>query len=186
MAEAVAPGVGSPGATASRNGAGGVTEPAGRLTRFDGLERLVHWVNAVLFGVLIITGAALYWEPLMAVIGRRVLVTHIHVYAGLALPVPVVLALAGSWGRALRADFRRFNQWSAADREWLQASSKAKAQRLRTHRRLATGKFNAGQKLNAAFTAGAGLVMLGTGIILHWYEHFSLSVREGSTFVHIC
>ncbi len=43
--------------------AAGVPRPdsggAGFLLRFDPLERLVHWVTAVLFGTLILTGAAL-------------------------------------------------------------------------------------------------------------------------------
>ena len=33
------------------------------LSRFDGLERTVHWVNATLFGILMLTGAALYAGP---------------------------------------------------------------------------------------------------------------------------
>jgi formate dehydrogenase subunit gamma len=46
------------------------------------------------------------------------------------------------------------------------------------------GKFNAGQKLNASFVAGAGLVMLGTGVIMRWYHPWPLSWRTGATFVH--
>ena len=46
------------------------------------------------------------------------------------------------------------------------------------------GKFNAGQKLNAAFVVGGGLVMLASGIILRWYRPFPLSWRAGATFVH--
>ena len=46
------------------------------------------------------------------------------------------------------------------------------------------GKFNAGQKLNAAFVAGAGLVMLGTGVIMRWYHPWPLNWRTGATFVH--
>jgi formate dehydrogenase subunit gamma len=46
------------------------------------------------------------------------------------------------------------------------------------------GKFNAGQKLFAAFAAGALVVMLATGIVLHLFGHFPLSWRAGATFVH--
>ena len=49
---------------------------------------------------------------------------------------------------------------------------------------LRLGKFNAGQKLNASFVAGAGLVMLGTGVIMRWYHPWPLSWRTGATFVH--
>ncbi len=46
------------------------------------------------------------------------------------------------------------------------------------------GKFHPGQKLNASFTAGAGLVLLGTGAMLRWFEPFPLEWRTGATFVH--
>jgi formate dehydrogenase gamma subunit len=170
-----------------------MTEPATRrrataegppLVRFDGVERVVHLANASLFTILILTGAALYYAPLMELVGRRELIERIHVYAGIALPVPVVLALIGPRGRALRTDLRRLNRWTPTDRAWLRASSERRARRVRIRSKLRNGKFNAGQKLNAAFTAGAGLVMLGTGLILRWYRPWPLSWREGATFVH--
>lgn len=154
------------------------------LVRFDRVERAVHWANAMLFLVLVATGAILYLEPLQALVGRRALVEDIHVYAGLALPLPLVIALSGSWGRALRDDVRRFNRWSSDDREWLRALIQPGPERRRQLRRVRVGKFNAGQKLNAAFVAGAGLVMLGTGVIMRWYHPWPLSWRTGATFVH--
>jgi len=164
-----------------------VSEPAdasGVVGRFDRVERAVHWVNALLFVTLILTGAILYIQPLMALIGRRRLIEDIHVYAGLALPIPVIVALAGSWGRALRADLSRLNRWTADDGAWLRLTTSERAARRRARERLVMGKFNAGQKLNAAFVAGAGLVMLGTGAILRWYRPFPLDWRAGATFVH--
>lgn len=154
------------------------------LLRFDKVERTVHWVNAALFAVLILTGAALYLEPLSALIGRRHLVEEIHVYCGLALPVPVVVALAGRWGKGLRGDFRRFNRWTADDRAWMRAVGTGRERRLEARRRLRLGKFNAGQKLNAVFTGGTIVVMLATGAIMRWYHPWPLSFRTGATFVH--
>lgn len=152
--------------------------------RFDRVERAVHWANATLFLILIITGAALYFTPLIALIGRRRLIEQVHLYVGLALPVPLLLGLAGDWGRALRRDIHRFNRWTEADREWLRDLVDTASGRRRTRQRPRLGKFNAGQKLNAAFVAGAGLVMLGTGSLLRWYVPFPLSWRAGATFVH--
>ena len=63
------------------------------------------------------------------------------------------------------------------DGEWLRS-------RDRRSGRLPVGKFNAGQKLNAAFVAGAIVVQLGSGVIMHWGEHWPLSLRTGATFVH--
>jgi formate dehydrogenase subunit gamma len=154
------------------------------LERFDRVERAVHWTTATLFLVLVATGAILYLEPLQAAVGRRALVEDIHVYAGLALPVPLVIALSGWWGRALRDDVRRFNRWSKDDRQWLRALFRPGPERRKELRTVRVGKFNAGQKLNAAFVAGAGLVMLGTGLIMRWYHPWPLNWRTGATFVH--
>jgi formate dehydrogenase subunit gamma len=145
---------------------------------------VVHWINATLFLILVVTGAALYLEPIGRLIGRRALVENIHVYTGLALPIPVILALCGSWGKGLRADFRRFNRWTKDDRDWLRALPQARPERRRRFQHIRVGKFNAGQKLNAAFVAGAGLVLLGTGVIMRWYHPWPLSWRTGATFVH--
>jgi formate dehydrogenase subunit gamma len=155
----------------------------GWLLRFDRVERVVHWLNASLFALLVLTGAALYLTPLQSLIGRRELVETVHVYAGMALPLPVLAALSGSWGRGLRADLARINRWSAEDRRWLCSGGRGGARRG-TGVRWRLGKFNPGQKLNAAFSAGAGLVMLGTGCLLRWYRPFPLDWRVGATFVH--
>jgi formate dehydrogenase subunit gamma len=161
------------------------TAPAsGRVLRFDLLERAVHWLNALLFLILVFTGAALYIEPLAAIVGRRALVENIHVYCGIALPFPLAAALAGRWGKALREDLTRFNRWSADDRRWIGILLRGGTGRIRQLAKLKIGKFNPGQKLNAAFVAGAGVVMLATGIVMRWYHPYPLSWRTGATFVH--
>ena len=149
---------------------------ATHLPRFDRVERAVHWANAALFGVLIVTGAVLYAGPLSTLVGHRVVMKTIHVYAGLALPVPLLAGLAGPWRRGLRRDLTRLNRWDGDDRRWLRSRGRDRSVRL--------GKFNPGQKLNAAFTAGAMAVMLGTGAVMRWFSPFPVSWRTGATFVH--
>jgi formate dehydrogenase subunit gamma len=151
--------------------------PPDKFLRFDRVERALHWVNASLFGVLMLTGAALYAGPISTLVGHRVLVRNIHVYVGFALPLPVLVAVIGRHGARLRADLGRLNRWSRDDARWFQ----------RKHRRahdVRLGKFNPGQKLNTAFVAGAGVVMLGTGAVMHWFSLFPLDWRTGATFVH--
>ena len=41
------------------------------LLRFDRVERTLHWVNATLFGILMLTGAALYAGPISTLVGNR-------------------------------------------------------------------------------------------------------------------
>lgn len=146
------------------------------LERFDGTERAVHWVNAALVGILIATGAVLYVGALSGLVGHRVLIRTLHVYAGLALPVPLLVGLAGRRGRRLRADLGRLNRFSPDDFRWLRSRGRDATVRL--------GKFNPGQKLNAAFVAGAGTVLLATGIVMRFFEPFPLDWRTGATFVH--
>jgi formate dehydrogenase subunit gamma len=162
------------------------TEPPRQraLLRFDRVERTVHWLNASLFLILIATGAALYFTPLIALVGRRHLIEQIHLYVGLSLPLPLLLGMAGHWGRRLRRDVSRVNRWTEADLEWLHGLVDTATGRRQASIRPRVGKFNAGQKLNAAFVAGGALVMLGTGSLLRWYVPFPLSWRAGATFVH--
>jgi len=149
---------------------------ARELDRFDRTERVVHWCTAVLGLTLLATGAALYAGPISTLVGRRELVRTVHVYAGILLPIPVVLGLLmPRRGRAFRADVQELNRFDDDDRRWL---------RRRTHARARPAKFNAGQKLNAAFLGAAGIVMLATGLMLRFPEPFAVDLRTGATFVH--
>ncbi|HEX2043857.1 MAG TPA: cytochrome b/b6 domain-containing protein [Acidimicrobiales bacterium] len=146
------------------------------LLRFDRCERAVHWCTAALVLVLMATAAVLYVGELSVLVGRRQVVRQVHVVAGLLLPVPLVVGLAGRWRGGLVADIRAFNRWGVQDRRWLRSRGRDPRARV--------GKFNPGQKLNAAFVAGAAVVMLGTGSIMNWFSPFPLSWRTGATFVH--
>lgn len=175
------PDLGRPGPGGPRPGgpASGGAAPEGQLVRFDRVERAAHWCTAVLFITLTLTGAALYVPALVGFVGRRALVERIHVDVGLFLPVPLIVSLAGSWGRSLRADLRRLNRWTRGDRDWLRL-----VLHHRTTRHVRVGKFNAGQKLNAAFVGGVMVVMWMTGAVMHWPYYWPLSWRTGGTFVH--
>jgi formate dehydrogenase subunit gamma len=148
-----------------------------RVRRFSRAERWVHRTTAALMGVCVATAACLYVPQLAELVGRRALVVRVHEWAGLALPVPV---LAGLASRAFRSDLRFLNRFGPHDRVWLRSA-------LRRDRRPASrpaGKFNAGQKIYAAWIAGATLVMLGTGLLM-WFTHLTpLMWRTSATFVH--
>jgi formate dehydrogenase subunit gamma len=143
--------------------------------RFDRVERTVHWVTAALFLTLMATGAVLYIGDLAALVGRRNVVKNIHVYSGLALPVPLVVGFVVRAGGPLRADLTRLARWTPDDRRWLHRRTRARAR---------LGKFNPGQKLNATFLFATMVVMLASGSIMFWFEFFSNDLRTGATFVH--
>ena len=147
-----------------------------RLLRFDRVERAAHWINALLFGILMATALPLYFAHVEALVGRRELIVQIHTWSGLALPVPLVISLAGSWGARFRRDLRRINLWMSEETRWLRGLGRERLPEL--------DKFNPGQKLNALFIGGSIAVMLGTGIVLKWVSWFPLGWRTGATFVH--
>jgi formate dehydrogenase subunit gamma len=147
-----------------------------RLLRFDRVERIAHWSTATLFAVLMATALPLYFVQVESLVGRRALVAEIHTWAGVALPVPLIVSLSGPWGALLRRDIRSVNLWTAGELTWLRSLGRRALPR--------PGKFNPGQKLNAIFTGGAIVVMLATGSILKWYRFFPLDWRTGATFVH--
>jgi formate dehydrogenase subunit gamma len=151
-----------------------MSSPAERVVRFAPAERWVHRTTAILMGVCVLTAAALYVGPVAVFVGHRALVGKVHVGSGLALPVPM---LAGALSAAYRRDVSRLNRFAPDDWRWLR-------DRNRRSGTILVGKFNAGQKLNAAFTAGAILVMLGTGVVMRYGGKLPLSWRTGGTAVH--
>ncbi|KAB2382878.1 cytochrome b/b6 domain-containing protein [Actinomadura montaniterrae] len=150
-----------------------------RLLRFTWAERSIHHVTALLMLVCLATAGMLYLPTLSTLVGHRELLKTIHVWCGFALPAPIILGLAS---RAFRADVRRLNRFAPHDWEWLKRGDRRAVRQGRGI--LPVGKFNAGQKLNAAFTAGAILVMLGTGEVLTFPGPWPDRWRTGATFVH--
>jgi formate dehydrogenase subunit gamma len=144
------------------------------LPRFSAAERVVHWLVAVLMASCLVTAAILYNGSFMLMVGHRHTVELVHVWSGFALPVPMVLGAASA---AYRSDLRRLNRFTPADWRWLRSRS-------RRDGRIRVGKFNAGQKLNAALTGGATVVLLGTGTLMYSTGLVRLSWRSGATFVH--
>ncbi|MBO0894897.1 MAG: cytochrome b/b6 domain-containing protein, partial [Acidimicrobiales bacterium] len=162
--------------TGARSSGWATAGPEARLPRFDRVQRAAHWANAVLFGILILTALPLYFSSLERLVGRHVLIAQIHLWAGVALPVPIVVSLLGPWGARMREDVRRINHWTRSEVRWLRT--------LGRDAPAVVDKFNPGQKLNAIFVAGAIVVMLGTGAVLEWFGLFPVSWRGGATLVH--
>jgi formate dehydrogenase subunit gamma len=165
-----APPVASAAATAAPDA------PATTIPRFSRTERALHWSTALAVLVCAVTGLILYVGPLTAAVGRRTLVKDLHVAFGLAMPVPLVLAYAGRWRASVRADVRRLARWTRADRRWLLSRGRDATDEV--------GKFNGGQKANAAFVLGMIPIMVVTGSIMRWPEPVPLTYRTGATFVH--
>jgi formate dehydrogenase subunit gamma len=140
------------------------------LLRFSRTERAVHWVHAAAFFVLLASGLVLYLPSLAEAVGRRPLVKGVHVYTAIAWAAAIVLVAALGDRRGLRRTIRELEYFDADDRRWL------------TGRRAPQGRFNAGQKLNAAVTAAVALLFAVSGGLL-WYGERNTQYRFASTIL---
>ena len=145
------------------------------IVRFTLTERVVHWITALDVLTLMATGAILYFPSLSSRVGRRLLIENIHTWSGVAVLVPLVGAIAGPTGRALRDDVARLTRMTAREWRWFDRTRRMK---------LELGKFNPGQKLNAIFVSSGLTVLLLTGLALRFPNPLPVPVRQGATFVH--
>jgi formate dehydrogenase subunit gamma len=148
---------------------------ADALLRFSKGQRRVHRSLALLMGVCMLTAAALYLPSVSQVVGHRIVVARVHEICGVALIVPLVAGWF--WSASFRADVRRLERFIPQDWQWLRDPERRSGL-------IDIGKFNPGQKLNAAFTLGAILVMLGTGLVMRYPQWWPLAWRTGATLVH--
>jgi formate dehydrogenase subunit gamma len=144
------------------------------VARFSRASRWVHWLTAAFMIVCILTAAVLYNGSLAVLVGHRYVVEQIHVFSGLALPVPLVVGLVS---RSYRDDARRLNRFTSRDWAWLRS-------RTRRDGTIEVGKFNAGQKLNASLSAGSIGALLLSGSVMYVTGLTPLAWRSGATFVH--
>ena len=140
------------------------------LRRFSRTERALHWVHASAFFVLLASGLVLYLPSLSEAVSRRPLVKGVHVYTAVAWAAALVLVAVLGDRRGLRRTLRELEWFDADDRRWL------------TGRRAPQGRFNAGQKLNAAITAALALLFAVSGGLL-WYGERNTQYRFASTIL---
>jgi formate dehydrogenase subunit gamma len=138
--------------------------------RFSRTERAVHWVHASAFLVLLGSGLVLYLPSLAAAVGRRPLVKDVHLVTSLAWAVALLTVFLVGDRRGLRATARELDVFDADDRRWLRG------------RPAPQGRFNAGQKLNAALTAAFALLFAVSGVLL-WLGERDTRFRFDSTIV---
>ena len=142
---------------------------AGYVRRFSWFERLVHWVNAVFFLFLLATGLILYLPSLSELVSRRQLMQSLHFWVGVAwLAALAVLFVLG--GRRLWRTVRELETFDADDVRWLRG------------RRVPQGRFNAGQKINAALFA-AFTILFGVSGLLLWFGEQDTRFRFASTVI---
>jgi len=133
------------------------------------MERLLHWVNALGFFFLLVTGLILYLPSLSMLVSRRQTVQAVHFWAGVGW-LAVLAAVLVLGGRRLLATARELERFDQDDLLWLR------------RRRTPQGRFNAGQKINAALTA-AFTILFGVSGLLLWFGEQDTRFRFASTVI---
>jgi formate dehydrogenase subunit gamma len=162
--------------------------PDGLISRFGRGSRQLHWTHAVLFLVLLLTGASLLLPSTKGfAIGGSRLLPSIHIAAGVLFILSPVLVYLTAADRALvHRDLRRLVAAGRDDVRWLWWAGLTLVGFRR--REPLVGKFNAGQKLNTLYTVATGLGLIVTGMILvvHTYKKglFDVNVAQRVFTLH--
>jgi formate dehydrogenase subunit gamma len=143
----------------------------GYVRRFSRTERTLHWVNAVGFFLLLATGLILFLPGLSVDVGRRPLIKDIHFWGGIGWVAALVLVALLGDRRGILRTARELDVFAREDVNW-----------LRRRRPWEQGRFNAGQKLNAALNAAFVVLFLVSGLLL-WLGERDTRFRFASTVV---
>lgn len=139
------------------------TERPEYVRRFSGAEQALHWLLAVSFLTMLVTGLILYLPSLAEVAANRRLWKSIHLGAALAFWLGTLLIVSSSTG-GLRRTVGQIDKFDDDDRRWL------KWQVRQMGPKPPQGRFNAGQKLNTAVIAGLMVVFTISGTLMYLQE----------------
>ncbi len=142
------------------------------LPRFSRTERALHWIHASAFFVLLGSGLTIYAPALAERVGRRALVREIHLDAAIAWAVALAVVLALADRRRLRDTARELDVFDDDDRFWFRDRS------------IPQGRFNAGQKVNAALTAAFAVLFAVSGVLLWAGERNTRFRFDGTVLLH--
>jgi formate dehydrogenase subunit gamma len=153
--------------------AAGVRKRKRYVERFTLTERLLHWVHASAFFVLLGSGLILYLPALSTAVGRRPLIKDIHFWTGISWAGALVLIAVLGNRRALLRTAREIDLFDRDDFRF-----------LRGELGRPQGRFNAGQKVNAIVTAAFAVLFFVSGLLL-WMGERNTDIRlAGTLFLH--
>ena len=139
------------------------------MERFTLTERLLHWVHASAFFVLLGSGLVLYLPALSTAVARRPLIKDIHFWTGHLVGGAPAADRPARKPRALMRTVREIDLFDRDDRRF-----------LRGNVRSPQGRFNAGQKVNAIITAAFAVLFFVSGLLL-WLGERNTAIRLGGT-----
>jgi formate dehydrogenase subunit gamma len=150
--------------------------------RFSSAERTTHWIFAVAFLLLLLSGLGLWLPPgSNPVLDHRDVVRTVHLDSALAL-IATVLAGLGRGG-AITALWQDVQWFDREDWAWLRRILVPRP--LRRSALPPQGRFNAGQKLNSVATGAATVGFVVTGTLMWQGEHLPTSLSEAADTWHL-
>lgn len=149
------------------------------IVRYTANERALHWITAISFVLLVLSGLALFHPAmfwLSALFGGGQWTQILHPFIGLVMAIAFI---------ALALRVARHNLLDDDDRQWLRQFDDVLARR---HEKLPpVGRYNAGQKLLFFVMAVCLLLLLLSGIAI-WRQYFGdafpVGVIRGAALVH--
>ncbi len=135
-----------------------------KLLRFTPAERVNHWLTAIIFILLALSGLTFFhpdFYPLNQLFGGGVWTRILHPFIGVAMAI--------SFG-VMFSNYRQLNVITPTDREWLSHVSEMVAGDDRNMPE--AGKFNGGQKLLFWLLVACMALLILSGIVI-WRAYFS-------------
>lgn len=140
--------------------------------RFSATERALHWIHAVAFFGMLVTGVALYLPALAGGVGSRQDLKAVHLVVAVGWVVALLLVAALGNRRALRATALELDLFDDDDRRWLRGAAAPQA------------RFNAGQKLHSVVQAAAAVLFVVSGVLLLAGERDTRLRLDGTILLH--
>ena len=137
--------------------------------RFTLTERLLHWVHAGAFFVLLGSGLILYIPALSTMFADRPFIKDIHFLTAVSWAGAMLLIVALGNRRAVLRTIREIDLFDRDDRRFLAGRTQSPQ-----------GRFNAGQKINAIVTAAFATLFFISGMLL-WLGERNTNIRLGGT-----
>ncbi|WP_233189317.1 formate dehydrogenase subunit gamma [Geothermobacter hydrogeniphilus] len=146
------------------------------IDRFGTASRVLHWLVAISFLLLVLSGLGLYAHTFFGyfdLFGGPQQGIVVHKWAGIVFLIGSVLLFLSHAGEVCRFD--------ADDRRWI---ARLGGYLSRNAEEIPQGKFNAGQKLFGIFAVIAALVMGATGLVIWDPTAYSRELTQASFLLH--
>lgn len=155
-----------------------------RVQRFNKIERVAHWANAIFFGLLFLSGMVLFFGTIAAALGHSGVAFTKIVHRIAAVPFILIVPIMMIFGtpKTTKLWLKDIFTWTKDDIVWVTGFAK---EFFGGHARLpAQGRLNAGEKINSLLgIIGCGLLVC-SGLVMWFSSSFSPSLVLTAYAIH--